>query len=113
MTRVTFFFKGGVMVGFEAVGHSGAAARGEDVVCAAVSTLLQALELGMTQVVGVKDPDFQVDPSKPLRRMVWGQLEGEGWRVLVETVRLSLKSLASSYPKYIVVSEVERNDLRF
>ncbi|MCX7828290.1 MAG: ribosomal-processing cysteine protease Prp [Thermanaerothrix sp.] len=113
MTRVTFFFDSGLAVGFEAVGHSGAASRGEDVVCAAVSTLLQALELGITQVVGVRDLDFEVDPDKPLRRMIWGRLEGDGWRVLVETVRLSLKSLASSYPKHIVVSEVERNDLRF
>lgn len=113
MTRIEFFVSNGTVVGFEATGHSGAAKRGEDVVCAAVSVLLQALELGMLEVLKVSCFEHLVDREVPLRRMIWGGISGDGARVLVSTIKLSLESLAASHSRYIAVSEVEVDELRF
>ncbi|ACZ19130.1 ribosomal-processing cysteine protease Prp [Thermanaerovibrio acidaminovorans] len=113
MTHVKFILEDGSPVGYVAEGHSGAGTRGNDVVCAAVSTLLQALELGMLEVLKVDGPKYEVDPRVPMRMMIWGRLEGEGPRVLLDTVRISLQSLASAHPSHIAISEVERRELRF
>ena len=42
MTEVTFVRDGNSLVSFSASGHTGYAPEGEDIVCAALSTLLQA-----------------------------------------------------------------------
>ncbi len=40
MTKVTFYQKNGVVIGFDAWDHAGYANAGEDIICAAVSALV-------------------------------------------------------------------------
>ena len=47
MTVITVLKKHGRLVGFEAKGHSGYAEAGEDIVCAAVSAVMQTAVIGI------------------------------------------------------------------
>ena len=48
----------------EATGHSGYAESGSDIVCSSVSTLMQSLAVGLTEVVKVS-ADVKIDETIP------------------------------------------------
>ena len=53
-THVTFYLHAdGSVSGFRAEGHSGYAAYGEDILCAAISALTQTTLLGLLNVIGI------------------------------------------------------------
>ena len=96
----------GRLRGFDVRGHSGYAAKGSDIVCAAVSALTQGAALGLTRHLGIPVPCG----------------EGEGWldcrlpadvdpvllvraQDILETMRLSLEEIARGYPRHVVVEE--------
>ena len=60
MTSITFFRKNGLFVAVEALGHTGYAEEGEDIVCSAVSSIIQTAVLGLMQAAGIK-VDYNVD----------------------------------------------------
>ncbi len=95
----------------EARGHSGYAKKGEDVVCAAVSTLMHALLLGLKEVVEAKDVVFDIQDDVPLFFLSWnkGTLEDPKAKAVIETVLGSLRSIAHSYPGYVQIVEVSIN----
>ena len=53
MTTVTFYMEGDRITGFDAKGHSGSAAAGEDLVCAAVTSTLRLVECVINDVMGL------------------------------------------------------------
>ena len=77
MTKIAFIHSEGVLVGFDAHGHTGYADAGEDIVCAAVSALTQATVIGMQEE------------------------HAQSARVLLETLRLSLSSICAQYPGFV------------
>ncbi len=90
------------LASFFATGHTGWADHGEDIVCAAVSTLLQAAWLGLIEVAGIK-----VDGSRKsgVLSLTW-PLEARddaGVRAIVETVARSIGDLAKQYPNHISI----------
>lgn len=91
------------IVGLEARGHARFAPHGEDIVCAAVSTLLQTLVLGLEQVVGI-DTSFSRDDGKLAFRLPKG-LDDPGARVLMQTTCLALRQIGQQYPEFIRVEE--------
>ncbi len=95
------------MTGIESTGHSGQAEKGSDIVCAAVSVLMQSLILGIVKVAHVKNVDLQIDDSVPLMRVTWPKYESKRLSLLTKTTAESLKVIASDNPKYVkVISEV-------
>ena len=62
MTTVRFTRKDGMLTGVTCTGHTGYAEQGEDIVCAAVSSVVQTAVLGLMQLVGVNEGGV------PLRR---------------------------------------------
>lgn len=91
------------IVGLEARGHAGAAPHGEDIVCAAVSTLLQTLVLGLEQVVGI-DTGWSRDDGQLALRLPEG-LDDPGARVLMQTTCLALRQIGQQYPDFVCVEE--------
>jgi uncharacterized protein len=85
---------------FRVTGHAGYASHGEDIVCAAVSALVQTALLGLSDVAG---QPFQAEVS-----------EGDAWcrlqpgtpdqqvraQAILETMVLGLKDIAKNYPKF-------------
>jgi hypothetical protein len=87
---------------FFATGHAGWADAGQDVVCAAISTLLQAAWLGLDQVAGVEVEGvreagrLELDWPEPAR-------DDPGVRAIVETVARSIETLAAQFPAHVKV----------
>ncbi len=95
-------------MGLQVLGHSGYAEEGSDVVCAAVSVLVQTLAIGLVEVLHL--PLWQqVDQEKALIELRWGDQGGEERRVLVETILRALKETASSYSGYLTYLEVSEH----
>lgn len=100
----------GSLGGFVAEGHSGFAARGNDVVCAAVSALTTVTVLGLqarlklSPRVEVDDDrgylECRLDPST-IPDALWFRAQD-----LMETMALGLHEIANDYSKYIQVEEV-------
>jgi hypothetical protein len=79
----------------EVTGHAGRGAYGEDIVCAAVSALIETLTLGLTHV-SVQPPRGAVDPGEA--DIAFLQPMSPETRAIVETMVMGLKDLARSEP---------------
>ncbi len=50
MTKITFYKKGKVIIGFEVVGHTGKDDYGKDLLCCQLSTVAQLAVVGICEV---------------------------------------------------------------
>lgn len=109
MIYITIKKKGKYIQTIEAVGHSGYAESGKDIVCSAVSTLMQSLVLGLKKVLKV-EPDVEMDENIPIIKVQISLDVDENMmshiQVLMKSTRLGLKDIANSYPKFIKIKEM-------
>ncbi len=93
---------------FFATGHAGWADSGSDVVCAAVSTVLQVAWLGLSEVAKI-----EIDTSREAGRLTlaWrpGDRGNETVCAIVQTAALSVERIAAQYPDNVRVV-YERDD---
>lgn len=121
MTDIKLYFKNEVLTGVESRGHSGFREKGEDIVCAAVSSLMNALILGLVEVAKINELEGEIDPEVPVMKIFWPikklkKLEkfeeakkAESIDILTRTIALSLKKLAEDelYGKHVNITEVK------
>ena len=108
MTRVTLFWKGKYLVGLESRGHSDdKRCKGEDVVCAAISSLVQALLIGLKDVANVSGVGCEMEKSVPLIHVRWPEEKAPGLDLLTRTIAFSLKEIASGYAGQVSITEVQ------
>ena len=108
MVEVTLRYHGKILTGIEARGHSGFAEKGNDIVCAAVSTLMQALIFGLSEVAKVKGADYHVNDRMPIMRVTWPESESMNISLLTKTISESLKIIARDNPGHVkIYSEVK------
>ncbi|MGZ3498697.1 MAG: ribosomal-processing cysteine protease Prp [Vulcanimicrobiaceae bacterium] len=83
-----------------AAGHAEAAEFGEDVVCAAVSAILQAARLGLVAHAKVKLDVVQQSGEMSLR---WPESDRDNPAVqaIVATAELSIRQIATQYPDHV------------
>jgi uncharacterized protein YsxB (DUF464 family) len=99
MLTVTFDYdERGFPISVTARGHAGWAELGKDVVCAAVSVLLQSTWLGITEVACISVEGHR---DSGLLEMRWSDRESAALSVLLQTADLSIAQLARQYPKHI------------
>ena len=65
MTRITFYRRGGNFYGFREVGHTGLADAGDDVLCAAISSMTM-LVVNMVEVSFETDVQYLIDEEKAM-----------------------------------------------
>ena len=65
MTRITFYKRGDDFYGFREVGHTGLADAGEDVLCAAISSMTM-LVVNMIEVSFETDVQYLIDEEKAM-----------------------------------------------
>ena len=87
----------------EATGHSGYAESGSDIVCSSVSTLMQSLAVGLTEVVKVS-ADIKVDETIPHMSISLKETNSNA-QMLMQTTVLSLKQVANEFTKHIKIKE--------
>ncbi len=87
---------------FFASGHAGWADGGSDVVCAAVSTLLQAAWLGLSEVAQVA---IEATREAGCLSLAWPAEDrgNEALRAIVGTAALSVERIAMQYPQNVRV----------
>ncbi|NMB45239.1 MAG: ribosomal-processing cysteine protease Prp [Firmicutes bacterium] len=96
--------------GFAAEGHSGFAPHGEDIVCAAVSVLLQTAVLGLEEVAAVA-PEVVVGDGR-LDCHLSAEYTGNGSvDTILQTMLLGLRAIETEYGDYVSVKQInaERN----
>lgn len=105
MTTVTVTRRSGHIYKVEAKGHSGYAAEGSDIVCAAISALTQGAVLGLKKVASVKvtatesegELVFEISESNPASDAI------------LETMLLSLQDISNTYPRHLKTEDI-KND---
>lgn len=106
MLSVTVVTRGSDICSVEARGHSGYDRSGRDIVCAAISTLMQALHLGLAEVARAESFEFSADPEVPSMKLSWNDASSEV-QVLARTMVLSMQAIAGEYPKFAEIREAE------
>ena len=110
MTVVTFFTEGQRITGFEAVGHSGFAPAGEDIVCSAVTSTIRLTECVLNDVMGLCAAVRIDEPSARISLRIPGSLgpaAEDTCQNLLAGMMLYLSELHNEYPDYIEVLEAE------
>lgn len=101
MLDVTFYEDGRKRLSsFAATGHAAFAEYGEDIVCAAVSAILQAARLGLEEhariALNVVQEAGNMQVTVPER-----DRDSEGVRAILATAELSVKQIAAQYPQHV------------
>ena len=103
MIKVEIFKNGeGKISGYEVTGHSGTAARGEDIVCAGVSALAQTALLGIGKHLH-RETDYEVASGK-LSMKLKGAPDDLTEAVL-QSMLLGLREIEKLAPKAVRINE--------
>ena len=105
MTTIEAFFEKGIPHGLRVSGHSGYGEEGSDIVCSAISVLVQTLYIGLSDVGGY-DVEAEVDEGGAAISLEWGADAGEACRILTESVFRALRGVAGAYGDYAEYVEV-------
>lgn len=106
MTEVKMLTKGQYFVGFEITGHAGYAPAGNDIVCAAISTISQATIIGINEVIGAM---ASITEDEAYLRLEVNESLCE-IQVLLKTMYLVLSDVAKQYEKHIKLCTKEINN---
>ncbi len=109
MTDIIIFRNEGRIVGFKAIGHSGYAPHGEDIVCAAISALTQSAVNGLLEVACVKTNYIisegfiacRIDNKKSSEQAVHDA------EIILGSMYMGLKSIGLNYGNYLKITERE------
>ncbi|MCD7947311.1 MAG: ribosomal-processing cysteine protease Prp [Oscillospiraceae bacterium] len=106
MTRISFRMEGGRVAGVTASGHSGYAADGEDIVCAAITSAVRLTECALNDVLGigaavkVRERDASVSIKLPGGL---GEQNEQTCQTLLTALMLHLSALRDEYPDHLTV----------
>lgn len=94
MIRVSTMHRGLDCVSFAIEGHADAAPYGQDLVCAAVSVIVQTSCLALEQIAGIQ---AEVKPGD----VRWSGVPTRTANVIIETMLIGLKELARDHPDHV------------
>lgn len=97
MTQVTYFEEGHTF-SIEVNGHSGYAEAGKDIVCSAISILIQTLVEHMDRIADYTD-NYIADGY------VWLYAQGDITNFALDTIMTGFELLEAFYPDYIQVAK--------
>ena len=103
MINLTILKSNDAITTIQAKGHSGYAVAGQDIVCSAVSTIMQTTLNGLLEVVKA-DVDYQIDEQIPFLRISVNEQDRQA-QILMKGAYLALKQIADDYKNYIKIKE--------
>jgi uncharacterized protein YsxB (DUF464 family) len=110
MTAVRIKRSGNKIVSVECDGHTDYGMSGEDIVCAALSSVVQTAALGLLSVAGIP-LEYKTDPKRGYLYLALpdGMTDGERHDadILLETMYLGVCDLATEYGKFIKTEEIK------
>ncbi len=87
-----------------ASGHAGAGEYGEDIVCAAVSAILQAARLGLEAYAKI-DAGARQSPGELRITVPEASRDDAAVKAIVATAELSVEQIARQYPGHVAVTQ--------
>lgn len=109
MTKVKFSRRDNRLYAVECLGHSGYAEEGQDIVCAAISSVIQTAVLGLFQVAGI-NVEYTVDEQKGYLKAVVpksvSEKQAHDADVILRTAYLGASDLYETFSDFIEL-EVE------
>jgi len=110
MTKAVFTVRDGRIVEVAVEGHTGYAAAGEDIVCAAVSAVIQGAVLGVMEVAGA-EVAYATNERKGTLRMALSDGQAEqvthDAEVILRTALKALEDIAEGYSQFVKVEVKE------
>ena len=110
MTRITVTKKSGKIVAITCDGHTGYGIEGEDIVCAALSSIVQTAVLGLLSVVGV-DVNMKRDDERGYLSATLPEKMTEKQRIqsaaILDTCLLGIGDLYEGYSDFINLEVLE------
>ena len=103
MTKITFIRNGDIIIGFSCKGHSGYAAFGADIVCAAVSSAAELCEITLTNVLNIPCRITSNAENAEYSLILPGLFENA--QPILKGLLLYFAELAAEYKKYIKLTE--------
>lgn len=103
MIKASFSRRGGAYSGFRVGGHSGYAAAGDDIVCAAVSAMTM-LTVNLLIETFALDCELKVDEENADIALSLRQQSETGDKI-ISALKAELVGLAEEYPQNILVKE--------
>ena len=103
MTIVKVTRKNGHVVSLRADGHTGYGAEGEDIVCAALSSVIQTAVLGLMRVAGI-NVGFETDAESGVLDLVIPELSDEDRHnadMILDTMLCGIADLHEGYSDFI------------
>ena len=116
MTTIIFYKTDGFYYGFEEQGHTGYGESGDDVLCAALSSMTMLL-INAIEVSYASDVDYKIDDSTTDIRVIaksalpkYEKDEKKQYAVsgLIQAYFFQLMDLVEEYYEYLDVKEIER-----
>ncbi len=116
MTTIIFYKSGGFYYGFEEQGHTGYGESGDDVLCAALSSMTMLI-INAIEVSYACDVDYHIDEKTADIRMIaksalpkYEKNEKKQFAVsgLIQAYFFQLMDLVEEYYEFLDVKEVER-----
>lgn len=109
MINLVFIKKEDKITGYKCNGHSGYASAGEDIVCSAISTLVQNVEICLSEVMNIKLNVIRNDKNakfelKFAKNVSLKQISDA--QPVLKAFEISSKRIEKEYKKYLKV-EVE------
>ncbi len=104
MISIRFFRQNSCLCGAELSGHAGFAAKGEDIVCASISSAVQLTANMLTEIFHI-NADVSVCENS-ISIMLPANTSAEGIKIL-EGLRLHSELLKEDFPKFIKITYTE------
>ena len=116
MTTVCFYKTNGIYYGFEEKGHTGFAESGEDILCAALSSmtmlLINTIECSYDSIVDYtideKTTDIKLIAKSALPKYEKDETKQYAVSGLIQAYFFQLMDLVEEYYEYLDVKEIER-----
>ena len=104
MTKVTVRREDGHIVSVESDGHTDYGEEGEDIVCAALSSVIQTAALGLFRVAGLREVRIERDDAAArfaIRVGALNKADGHDADTILETMLAGVADLHESFSKFI------------
>ncbi len=108
MTRIVFYKRNDNIHCVECSGHTGYAEHGEDIVCSALSSMVQSCALGLKKVAKANPKIDRIDDEGYYKIELPKNIDDktmQSSQILLKTLLLSVKDLATNYFEYIKLEE--------
>ena len=98
MTKITFFKKNNLVLGFEISGHTGKADKGQDLLCAQISTVAQLAVVGVQE--RTKNAFVEISDGYLKIKLTEKQAQDEKLQYLFAVCQKSFMSILIDEEKY-------------